>query len=312
MARNKVFWAVKLIITLVILFILLNKVKPGEILEALRNAKLGFALGAALLLPVNIGLQYLRWRLLLVTLKPQTGFSEIMGSLLVGITLGLATPGRLGELGRAFAINDVDRLQVLGLSLADKFYAISCAALFGGLAILSLPGMVFDLNPYIIVSLGIFYAVGAFIILYLATHPGFVRGALYSVSLMLPKRDKMKALVTCLDGINPRRARTVLLVSVLFFFTYILQFYLLTRAFGDLGLLEGMRGLPAVIFTKTFLPISIGGLGVGETMAVYILDFFGVDSAAAFNASLTLFALNILLPGIVGFFFIPKLNFRRK
>lgn len=312
MARKNLFWAIKILITLIILYVLVKKIEPAAIFEALRNAKGGYVLLAALLFPVNIALQYLKWRLLLTTLKPRTGFLEVLGSLLVGITLGLATPGRLGELGRMFAVRGVDRLQVLGLSLVDKFYSLVCIAIFGGLSVMTLPGMALDMNIYLIVSLGIFYTVGVFIILYLAAHPGFVRGAFYSISLMLPKREKMKALIACLDGITPIRARLVLGVSALYFFTYIMQFYFLARSFSGLAFLNGMRGIPAIIFTKTFLPISIGGLGVGETVSVYTLNLFDVDSAAAFNASLTLFALNVLLPGIMGFFFIPRLNFKRR
>jgi uncharacterized protein (TIRG00374 family) len=309
MTRKKIFWLLKLIITIFILVILVNIIKPDEILNALKNARRGPVLFALALLPVNMALQVIKWHILLRTLKQESSLYEAISSILVGFTLGLATPGRLGELARAFAVKDRNPVQIIGLSLADKCYNLACIALFGGLGILTLPGMVLEQNLFLQISSSILYLIGALIVVYLALHPGFIRGILYSISLMLPKRDKIKALITSLDGITTANARTVFIISILFYFTFIMQFFALTNAFDNLAFLDGIRGLPVIIFTKTFLPISIGGLGVGELAAVRFLNLFRVQAAAAFNASLILFTFNVLAPGLIGLVFIPKLRF---
>jgi uncharacterized protein (TIRG00374 family) len=311
MTQKRIFWIIKVAITIFILAILINTIKPREIISAFRGAERAPMVIAFALLPLNLILQIVKWRILLKSLKPTTSNSQVVESLLVGFTLGLATPGRLGELARAFAVRDCEPLQVMGLSLADKFYNLACIALFGGLGILTLPGMVLQQNLYIIISCAVFYAIGAFVIIYLAVHPGFIRGLLYSISLMLPIRKKLQSLIRCLDGLTQERARLVLLISILFYFTFIAQFFILTQAFSQLSPVDGFRGLPAIIFTKTFLPISIGGLGVGELASVRFLSLFKVQAVAAFNASLLLFTINVLIPGIVGLFFIPKLKFLR-
>jgi uncharacterized protein (TIRG00374 family) len=299
----------KIIISLAIIVILANTIEIDKILQALRNARLEWVLWTIIMFPINLGLQFTKWRLLLGSLKRVPGFWEVLSSMLVGFTLGLATPGRMGEIGRAFAIRDKEPLRVIGLSLADKFYNLGCIALFGGIGILTLPGMILEQNFYIIISSLLIYLVGAGIIVFLATHPGFVRGILYSISLMLPKRDKLKGLISCLDGVSSGLALKVFGISILFYIIFTIQFYLLTLAFSNLTLIDGIRGLPAIIFTKTFLPVSIGGLGIGELAAVRFLKIFGIEAAAAFNASMILFTLNVMVPGIVGFFFIPGLKF---
>ena len=310
--RKRIFWAIKLLITAVILYILVYTIKLDAIIEAIRNADKKPVYIALALIPVNLLLQAVKWRILLTSLKPSAKWFEVFSSLLVGFTLGLVTPGRIGEYSRAFAVKDTNPLQVLGISLADKFYNLACTALFGGLAIFTLPGMVLQQNLYIIITSILLYSFGAFIIIYLALHPGFIRGLLYSFSLMIPKRDKLKALISCLDGITQKRARTVFLLSIAFFLTFITQFYLLATAFSDLAFIDGIRGLPAIIFTKTFLPISLGGLGVGELASVQFLSLFKVEPEDALNASLVLFAFNVLMPGLVGIFFIPQLRFNKE
>ena len=309
MTKKHMFWAVKILITLAILVILIYTIEPDKIRLALKNARKEWVLLAAALLPLNIAVQFWKWRILLKTLKPDIGSMEVFSSLLVGFTLGLATPGRMGEIGRAFAIRDSEPIRIMGLSLTDKFYNLGCIALFGGLAILILPGMVLQQNVYIIISSAVIYLIGTYIVIYLLFHPGFVRGVLYSISLMLPKRDKLKALISCMDGISQRTARIVFLLSASFYLTFITQFFVMTRAFSNLSVWDGVRGLPAIVFTKTFLPVSIGGLGIGELASVQYLSLFKVEAAAAFNASMVLFSINVLLPGIIGFIFIPKLRF---
>jgi uncharacterized membrane protein YbhN (UPF0104 family) len=48
------------------------------------------------------------------------------------------------------------------------------------------------------------------------------------------------------------------------------------------------------------VPISIGGLGVREGMAVFLFTQVGVDDAAAFAASLAVYLVSTALPGLLG------------
>ena len=309
MTRKKIIWIAKFIITGLILFVLVNTVKLDSIVEAIRNANKVNVFLALGLVPVNLFLQALKWRLLLNTIIDRVKIIDVAASILVGFTLGLVTPGRLGEFARGFAVKGAPPIKVVGLSIIDKFYNLACTALAGGLAVITLPGMILQQNSIMIASAAILYALGAIIIIYLSLHPGFIRGVLYSISLMLPKRDKVKAFIECFDGISPKRAKLVLAISFLFYLTFITQFFLLVNAFDFLPVIEGIRGLPAIIFAKTFLPISIGGLGVGELASVRFLGLFDIDAAAAFNASLILFSFNVLAPGLAGIVFVPRLRF---
>ena len=310
MTKKRLFWILRAFITLLILVVLVKIIKVNEIKDAMLNADKTGVFIAAALLPLNLGIQIIKWGTLLRALKPSAGVLDVAGSLLVGFTLGIVTPGRIGEFGRAFAVRKAEPIQVAALSLIDKLFTLLCIGLFGGAAILLLPGMVLQQELTLVITAAVVYAVGSTIAVYIALHPGFVRGILYSISLMLPKRDKMKAIIGCFDGLTKQKARTVLILSVLFYFTFIMQFYILANSFGNLSFIDGIRGLPSIIFTKTFLPISIGGLGVGELASIRFLSIFKVEAAAAFNASLILFTINVLIPGMVGLLFLPRLKFR--
>ena len=63
------------------------------------------------------------------------------------------------------------------------------------------------------------------------------------------------------------------------------------------------------MFAKTIIPpISLGELGIREGASVYFLTQFGETASAAFNASIFLFIINLLIPAVVGLVLLLKRN----
>ena len=58
---------------------------------------------------------------------------------------------------------------------------------------------------------------------------------------------------------------------------------------------------PLVILAN-ILPITIGGLGIRESVAVYCLAIFDIPGEIAFTATFYLFVINVLIPAIIGYF----------
>jgi uncharacterized membrane protein YbhN (UPF0104 family) len=64
-----------------------------------------------------------------------------------------------------------------------------------------------------------------------------------------------------------------------------------------------------VYFTKTLIPsITLGEIGIREGAAIYFFGLFGCNEAVAFNSSMLLFILNLLLPSIIGMYFLLRLK----
>jgi uncharacterized membrane protein YbhN (UPF0104 family) len=176
----------------------------------------------------------------------------------------------------------------------------------GTLGLLFLPGLVFGGNTYLFVSsailVGILWGTLALILL----SPRWVRDLLYAVNVMLPYRDKVKVLLSGLDPIYVRQSLTMTGLGVAQYIVTMIQYYLLVHSFGDIGFFDAFRAGASTLFTKAALPISVGGLGVGETAAVGFFRLFGVDQAAAFNSSVMLFSMNVVFPAILGFFILLR------
>ncbi|MCK4979586.1 MAG: hypothetical protein KAS62_04275, partial [Candidatus Delongbacteria bacterium] len=80
-------------------------------------------------------------------------------------------------------------------------------------------------------------------------------------------------------------------------------------AFGDIGIHLAYVGVWTAILIKTFLPISLGDIGVREGTAAYVFGLLSFPKEAAISAGFMLFVINILIPASVGVFLIPFARF---
>jgi uncharacterized protein (TIRG00374 family) len=290
---------------LLVMFMLIKNVQADKILRALGEAKIGFFVLTLILLLPNVYIQYFKWNYLLKLIKPRATFFESISSLLAGFTFGFITPGRLGEFGRAFFVKDCPWIKVVGLAVIDKLYSVTIVILLGA------GGMLFVLNLllhhfFIFLPIFIFTLVALTLMLYLVFHPDFIRSFLYNINIMLPFRKKIKLLISSLDNFHKPQALTLLGLSLLFYTIFFTQFYLLTLAFEWITPWDAFVAISSTLLVKSLLPISLGDLGVRESAAVFFFSQVGVLKTTAFNASIMLFLINILIPSLVGLILILK------
>ena len=88
------------------------------------------------------------------------------------------------------------------------------------------------------------------------------------------------------------------------------QYYLLLIAFGYQGsLLLALAMILAVFLIKSVIPsITLTELGIRESVAMVIMGGFAVSSFTAFSSTFLLYVINIILPALVGLFFLNRLK----
>ncbi len=302
--RHVVFFA-KLLVALLVMTVLIQRIQPPRIWATLRSARME-CLGAALALSVlNIYLQFYKWRYLVRLIKPEVSLTELLASLFAGFTLGFITPGRVGEFGRVVFIKDRPWVTLLGLALLDKLYAAAILYL-GGTASLLLLLLSHLRQPLVLWPLVLCAATVLFLLYYFVLHPEAMRTLLYGINITLPFRDKIKQLIATFDHFGRKQALVLLGLCALFYMVYIGQFYILVLAFEPARVLPAAQAATATLFVKSLVPISLGDLGVRERAAVELFSYVDVQDTTAFNASLLLFAINVLFPSLVGLVFILR------
>ena len=310
-SKRRVLFVSKIVLAIIVLLWVINKVHFDTILKSLRNpASPSMIVIAFFLLIPNVTLQWFRWHFLLRLLKPGVSVDESLISLFGGLTVGLVTPGRIGEFGRTLFISKANHIKALGLIFIDKFYASVIMILFGVWGIISFLGSQLDYHRYLmapLVGLGLVLStVGLMLIL----RPMYIRTFFYHLSLIIPFRSKMKLFIDGLDLFPRNRAGFFVLLSVSVYCIYILQFSLLALAFEPMNFSTLFTSTTSTLFAKIVLPFSIGDLGIREGAAVYFFRHFGVQKVTAFNSAFLLFLINVMIPAVIGLFYIPRMDWR--
>jgi hypothetical protein len=92
----------------------------------------------------------------------------------------------------------------------------------------------------------------------------------------------------------------------------ILQYHCFVNAFAPASFQASALCVPIVLFVKSvLLPISIADLGVRESASVFFYLRMGVPAAAALDASLCIFAVNLVLPTVLGIAVLMKSSQRK-
>ncbi len=270
---------IRLAVASALLFALLRWIlPPADLLAAAAAAQPRWLLLAASLTPIGLLIQWWKWRRLVQAGLPGIGEGDIVQSLFTGFGLGLLTPGRLGELGRAVGWQG-DRLRGTMLATADRLVSSFVTLWVGALGAL-----------YVAPVLWGMWAVGA----------GAVVGlAWYRFGHRIPRRLAPWRRLSMLTDVGWQSWVGNASAAVLFNLLFFLQMFCLLRSTGPVP--EGaIMAIPAMFALKTLLPISLMDLGVREGAAVGVLGTVGVGAATAVHASLMLFCLNVLAPGVVG------------
>jgi uncharacterized protein (TIRG00374 family) len=290
--------ALRIVVGAIILYVVISLVQWENIVQALRTADLHFIILAALLLFCNIGVRTLKWRSMLRAVKDDPTLTEAFGSVMLGISLGSFTPGEIGEFaGRALHIADAKRSHLVGLALLDKaqiFLLTSCAGL------VSLLWFTFD-TVFIRFGLSLILVI---LFYFCILRLGIIAKAGHRFNSSFFQKPWLKNVFDGFNLLSRKQVMTTTSLTLGYHTVLILQMFCLLNAFSDISLLHVFFGMSALLFVKSLVPISIGDLGIREAGSIYFFSFYGISQAAALNASMILFFINILIPSIIGTYFI--------
>ena len=301
---------VKALLALVALGFLVAYVDPGAMAAAAKGANPWWVASAVLLMPLNVFLEGSTWHVLVRRVDPATTIGESIGALLAGFALGFFTPGRVGDFaGRAYYVRHADKWEVAAVVAVHRVLDMAAAVSAGTVALVAfrlegpLPGEVLWSVVAIVGAL-----IGAGLIA-AALAPKAAHRALRRVLPFESWRQRIGFLnrLSSVDGVR------VLGLVFARYAVYTTQFYLLLGALvPSASILAAYTGIALVFLAKFLIPsITFMDLGIREGAAVLFLGRMGFPEAAALNASLLLFTINLLLPAAIGIRFVMKMRLER-
>lgn len=301
--KTTVVIAAKLIIAAGLLIFLINFIDYDQIISAINEANL-LMIGLVLILGVvNIGLQYIKWRITCNEVLEVNDNSKIFRSLFFGFSAGIITPLRIGEyFGRGIEFRDKSLVQVTVATLVDKFFPLLMVASIGSVSSLLFIYYYHNVSIYLVLSLFVLIFSFFYLLLMLLVSNRFWNSLLFSrlntSSRVRSFLDKLKIF----ENLDKRYFYKMIVISFLFYSCFLIQYALLAMAFSNhFNFINYLWAANLIMFSKTIIPpVSIGELGIREGVSIYFLTQMGESASVGFNASIFLFIINLLIPALIG------------
>ncbi len=279
-------------------------------ISQIRPDRSTYLLIALSLVLVNWWLEALKWQRLL-QLVHRISVPEAFRAVLVGISVSIFTPHRIGEyLGRIILVPPGSRSEaVVALSFGSFIQMIMIGALglvgFTYLASTSyplplLPGYgTLWLVVILVILLLLMYFRSSQIVVFCRKHFG----------MFLPK---VWSYLDFILGFKLRDLFLVFNITILRIGVYVIQYYLLLLFFdikvpADMAIATILVGY--LIQTGLPLPTLFALLARGE-IALILWKFYGVNELSILAASYGLWVINLVMPALVGIMYLMKTKFK--
>lgn len=263
-------------------------------------------LAALFLMPINWAFETLKWQVLMKDVE-QLSFWKAFQAILAGATFSVFTPNRIGEYGG----------RILLVSVQNNAKAV-VATVVGSFA-------------QLVVLLGI----GAFGMAYFAYHalhlsPLYMQGIVFLSMLLVAMllfcyfnvryftaivfkfktiRRFIKPLLV-LRHYHFKQLSSALGWAGLRYLVYSLQYLMVLRFFGStVGAMESLAAIATIFLLQTSIPLPpLMSLFVRGEVALQVWSYFGLNQLGILSATLTLWALNLIIPAIFGAIVIFNVN----
>ncbi len=285
-------WAVaRLLISLGLLAFVLRAIGLERVGRVLLEADPGLFVIALGLFVVGVVVRALRWRALLVALGLQIPLGRLVYLYFLGNFFNMLLPtGFGGDAVRVVELSqEADPTLVTGTVIVDRLTGL---LMLFALALLAFPFTVGLLPTEVWLMIGLL-AVGGLVAGVLVLQGRWLRRVTRWLPgpLSLTGEGVLAKVYDAVTACGWQAVGVALFFSLIFNVLLVLENYLVARAVGiELSLAFFFLLVPLLSLTL-MLPISFGGLGVREGLAVLLLGQVGVDEAQAVAYSLGVYAI---------------------
>lgn len=277
--------------------------------QTLRNQPIGLLI-IVLLTLINWSLEARKWQVLVQKVQ-RISFSQAFEGVLMGTTLGYLTPANVGDYaGKLVHFRQDQRLATLGAAVLGNGLQFYIALFFGTMAYSC---FIFTVLPdsrqaHIVLLVALWLSVGLGIVL------STFRQSIEPFFLRVKWLNAYQKFFQVIGSYSPSSLIHILLIGVIRYQVFSLQFLIMLKLFAiSLNFSQLLMVIALVFLAKTVIPAFsfLSDLGVREFSALYFFQFYGIAPHLVVAATLSLWLINILLPMLVGAWFLLRFRFRK-
>lgn len=274
---------------------------------AIQPSALGWILLCVGLLFFNILLEAAKWQIMIRLLYPDLKLIHAIRAVLVGISMGIFTPARIGEYaGRLWVIPEGKRLEAGAYTFLSKISQMAITLVMGMCALEYLDAYyhqeILDILPVSdwLWSAWRSIAAASVIVLWgLLLIPDRFKGKLQGMPV---RKAWIQRLISAIQDVPQKYIRQVLGLSFVRFCVFSAQYICLLRGFGDNSSLILVFALITLVFwINSVIPsFALVEIGIRESIAIVVMGGMSVATFAVISSTFLLYLINILIPGLLG------------
>jgi hypothetical protein len=297
----------------------------GKLIESVQSR--GFIIsimGVLALMLVNWGIEAGKWKLIIAKIE-RVSFLKSFYAVLTGTSVSSFTPNRTGEyFGRVFMLDKANHVEGILITMVGSISQLLITIVIGLFAVLYYVPNYFDVPArianYIYFGMTVTIPIIVFLLLIFYFKIGIISAV--AAKLMPAKWERWRKYFEVFEWYEPRELFTLLMLSLMRYFVFTLQFYLLIRIFGlKIPPGEGFVIISVIYLTVTAIPtIALTELGIRGSISIYAFSLYLAATSSSvpdfefsiFAASTSIWLINLIIPAILGTFFVFRLKFFRR
>ncbi|MCX2478825.1 lysylphosphatidylglycerol synthase domain-containing protein [Pedobacter sp. MC2016-15] len=260
-----------------------------------------------LLMFINWGLEAVKWKRLLRQVETISLWRSVE-SVFCGLTWAVFTPNRIGEYGgRVFFLSPKRRIVGVVAMAVGNIGQMVLTNIFGAIAVCLFIYRFVDLDyrlDYALIALSVMFCT-FFLVFYFNIR--WLNGILLSMRFT----RKYKKFYSILGRYQKKELLRILSLClaryVVFSTQYFIMFYWLIP---DINYLDILMMVCILFFVQSTLPsLDLFDIGVRSVTASYFFSFVTGHDVAVIACTASIWLINIIIPAILGSYFVFKLNF---
>ena len=266
-----------------------------------------------LMMFINWMLESLKWKFMIRKIEAISFFTSIR-AIFSGITVSSFTPNRIGEYGgRVFCLEKSDRIQAVFITILCSMAQLLTTIIFGSFAFFILHEQFLE-DQYFIIEISRFSLLVLFVLNILFVLAYFNVAFLINFLLKFSFFNFLRQYINVISLFNFKDLLVTFLYSVFRYLVFSIQFLILLHVFNvDISLYNAIVSVMLVFFFITLTPtITIAEIGVRGSMALLVFLKFSTNVIGILSSTFLLWIINLIIPAIIGSFFIFSLKFFRK
>jgi hypothetical protein len=284
-----------------------------EIKESFFSYKSLYLVLAVLLIFVNWGLETWKWKLLVGTVRPIKFFAAYK-AVLSGVAFSVSLPNRIGEyIGRMMYQPEGGRLKTISLAIVGSIAQLLATLLWGVVGLIVLKKELLQAYPQAVIWFQFGFYGLIFVLILLALFYFNVSAVVSFFSRWL-RSHRFLYLVESLQNFNVFFLAKLFLLSSLRYGVFLLQYIALFYFFHVQVAVSTIIPVMSVVFLALAIIPSIALIEVGlrGEISLRLMGLFSMNSLGIGLTSVTIWAINLILPAIIGALFLLNVKLLSK